>query len=291
MMAKRNLKRERERAKALARQEEMARRARRAHITRITAGLTVAALALTGVGAVVVTAILSAREKSAAETPIDFDPNDQSDLAGLGEDDLNPDGTGQDAPADWTDPIGGEGRAVYSAAPDPSLAEGREWTGTMRTSVGDLEFTLDGAAAPQATANFIQLARDGYYDDSWCHRLTTSDIWVLQCGSLTGDGTDSPGYTFGPLENVPEDGVYPVGTIAMARAGTEDSQGAQFFIVYQETTLPGGYSVFGHVTSGLDVIEAVAANGALSPDGQGKYSPSGDGRPITTVTIDGIELK
>ena len=76
---------------------------------------------------------------------------------------------------------------------------------------------------------------------------------MLQCGDPNGDGTGGPGYTFGPIENVPKDGVYPAGTIAMANAGQPDSQGSQFFIVYKDTTLPrGGYTVFGQVTSGLD---------------------------------------
>ncbi|MDR1187994.1 MAG: peptidylprolyl isomerase, partial [Bifidobacteriaceae bacterium] len=176
-----------------------------------------------------------------------------------------------------------ESTGPYDAPPDPSLAEGREWTGVLTTSVGPLDISLDGVAAPQAAANFIQLARDGYYDGSSCHRLTTDGIFVLQCGSLTGDGTDDPGYQFGPLENTPADEVYPPGTIAMARAQAEDSQGAQFFIVYQQSSIPGGYSVFGHVTSGLDLIEGVAAAGTT--DG------GTDGQPATTVTIDGIELQ
>ncbi|MDR2565033.1 MAG: peptidylprolyl isomerase [Bifidobacteriaceae bacterium] len=171
---------------------------------------------------------------------------------------------------------------VYSGVPDPALAEGREWTGSMETSIGAIKFTLNGAAAPQATANFIQLARDGYYDGSSCHRLTTAGIFVLQCGSLTGDGTDGPGYQFGPLENVPEDGVYPPGVIAMARASAEDSQGAQFFITYEESVIPGGYTVFGRVTSGLDAIEDVAAAGTA--DG------GSDGRPAVDVTFEAIEF-
>ncbi|MDR0592552.1 MAG: peptidylprolyl isomerase [Bifidobacteriaceae bacterium] len=190
-------------------------------------------------------------------------------------------------PAETTRPSvspapGPGGQATYTAAPDPALAEGRQWTGALRTSVGDISFTLDGAAAPQATANFVVLASDGYYDGSECHRLTTEGIYVLQCGSLTGDGTDDPGYQFGPLENVPPDGIYPPGTIAMARAQAEDSQGAQFFITYQESSIPGGYSVFGHVTSGLEALKQVAAAGTA--DG------GPDGRPAIPVTIDSIDL-
>jgi peptidyl-prolyl cis-trans isomerase B (cyclophilin B) len=199
-------------------------------------------------------------------------------------------------PVDW-EPAGGvasatvapapaktsKPRPIYTAVPDPALAEGRQWTGHLVTGIGDVGVTLDGVAAPQATANFVQLARDGYYDYSSCHRLTTEGIFVLQCGSLTGDGTDDPGYRFGPLENIPADGVYPSGTIAMARASAEDSQGGQFFIVYAESAIPGGYSVFGRVTSGLELIKEVAAAG--TDDG------GADGRPAVTVMIDSIDLR
>ncbi|MDR2565037.1 MAG: peptidylprolyl isomerase [Bifidobacteriaceae bacterium] len=262
MMAKRNLQRERERRKALARQQRMIAKAKRRRRNQIIAGVTVAAVAVGGLAAVIITSALSGRNDEPAAAPSDT-------------------GAVYTPEPDPTEP--GNGKATYTAVPDPSLAEGREWTGTMQTSVGEIAFTLDGAAAPQATANFVQLARDGYYDASSCHRLTTDGIFVLQCGSLTGDGTDSPGYQFGPLENVPEDDVYPPGTIAMARAGTEDSQGAQFFITYQESVIQGGYSVFGHVTSGLEAIEGVAASG--TEDG------GTDGRPAIAVTIDGIELQ
>ncbi|MDR1634654.1 MAG: peptidylprolyl isomerase [Bifidobacteriaceae bacterium] len=266
MVAKRNLQRERERRKALARQQRLIAKAKRRRRNQIIAGVTVAAVAVGGLAAVVVTSVLSGRDKTSTAD------------SGTGTAVVS---TDPEATGDATTP--GDGKATYTAVPDPSLAEGREWTGAMVTSAGEIGFTLDGVAAPQATANFIQLANDGYYDGSSCHRLTTEGIFVLQCGSLTGDGTDSPGYQFGPVENAPADSVYPAGTIAMARATSEDSQGAQFFITYQDSTIPGGYSVFGHVTSGLEAVEQVAAGG--TEDG------GTDGRPAIAVTIDGIELQ
>jgi peptidyl-prolyl cis-trans isomerase B (cyclophilin B) len=274
-MGKRNLKRERERKKALARQQRLIAAAKRRRRTQIIAGVVVAAVAVGGVVTAVVLSAVNSRDLVEAYSPEEdagATPTDGSTAA----DDAATDAA--EEPATDSNP-----KATYAAVPDPSLAEGREWGATMVTSEGDIAFTLDGKAAPQAVANFVQLARDGYYDESACHRVTTEGIWVLQCGSVTGDGTDSPGYQFGPLENVPEDGVYPVGTVAMARASAEDSQGSQFFIVYQPTTLPGGYSVFGHVTSGLDVVEAVAAAG--TEDG------STDGRPNRPPIIERIELQ
>ncbi len=172
--------------------------------------------------------------------------------------------------------------------PPASAAEGRDWTSTLTTSAGDLTLTLDGAAAPQAVASFVSLAESGYFDGTSCHRLTTSGIYVLQCGDPTGTGTGDPGYSFGPIENAPSDDVYPAGTVAMARqGGNAESMGSQFFLVYEDSTIPsdaaGGYTVFGTITSGLDVVQAVADAG--TQDG------SGDGSPATPVTIEGVETQ
>lgn len=189
---------------------------------------------------------------------------------------------------------GGDGAGTVPSAsgehtlPPASAAEGRDWTSTLTTSAGDLTLTLDGAAAPQAVASFVSLAESGYFDGTSCHRLTTSGIYVLQCGDPTGTGTGGPGYSFGPIENPPSDDVYPAGTVAMARqGGNAESMGSQFFLVYEDSTIPsdaaGGYTVFGTITSGLDVVQAVADAG--TQDG------SGDGSPATPVTIEGVETQ
>lgn len=179
-----------------------------------------------------------------------------------------------------TDPVEETG-----TVPDAALAEDREWTGLMTLNDIDLGITIDGVNAPQAAANFISLSQEGFYADVPCHRLTTEGLYVLQCGDPTGTGTGGPGYQFGPLENTPQDGVYPAGTIAMARASAEDSQGSQFFIVYEDTELPApGYTVFGQVTSGLDELQAAVIDGGVA-DG------SSDGAPLVPVNITGIILE
>ncbi len=170
--------------------------------------------------------------------------------------------------------------------PDAALAEGRAWTGTLRTSAGDVGVELDGAAAPQAVANFVTLADEGYFDGTVCHRLVTQGIHVLQCGDPTATGTGGPGYAWGPLENTPADDVYPAGTIAMARIGGDaESMGSQFFLVYEDSQIPsdaaGGYTVFGHITSGLDVVQAIADAG----------TQDGTERPVSDVTIEGVEIQ
>lgn len=171
--------------------------------------------------------------------------------------------------------------------PDPSIAEGKVFEGTLSTSVGDIGVELDGNVAPQAVAVFSSLAEEGFFEGKTCHRLTTAEsMGVLQCGSLNGDGMGDPAYQWGPVENTPEDGVYPAGSIAVARGASTDSNGTQFFIVYKDSQIPqntGGYTIMGSVTSGLDAVQEVADAGV---EGGGE-----DGAPVTPVTIDSLTLQ
>jgi peptidyl-prolyl cis-trans isomerase B (cyclophilin B) len=181
------------------------------------------------------------------------------------------------------------GPGAPGKAPSASLSENREWSGVVEMDTVSLGITLDGVNAPQATANFVSLVNDGFYETSSCHRLTTEALFVVQCGDPFGLGFGGPGYTFGPVENDPADGTYPAGTIAMARSANDgDSMGSQFFIVYEDTILPsdlaGGYTVFGAVTSGLDdFIERLVAPGTI--DG------STDGQPAADTTITSITIR
>jgi peptidyl-prolyl cis-trans isomerase B (cyclophilin B) len=164
--------------------------------------------------------------------------------------------------------------------PAKATAAGKTFVATVKTTCGDLTFELDGARAPQTVASFMNLAKTGYWAPSPCHRVTTEGIYVLQCGDPTGTGQGGPGYTFG-IENAPKDGKYPTGVLAMARTQDPNSNGGQFFITYKETQLPtdgGGYTIFGKVTKGLDIVEKIAANKALPP------SPT-DGTPVSPISI------
>ncbi|GEK19945.1 peptidylprolyl isomerase [Cellulomonas xylanilytica] len=192
-------------------------------------------------------------------------------------------------------PTASDTPAANSAqVPDPSLAEGRTWTGDIALSQGALGIELDGAAAPQAVANFVSLAGEGYFDSTKCHRLTEEGIFVLQCGDPTAlgtadpttGGTGGPGYTWGPIENAPSDDVYPAGTIAMARTSNDgSSMGSQFFLVYEDSPIPadtaGGYTVFGHITSGMDVLQAIADAGTVE----------GTQVPVSDVIIEGVNIQ
>ncbi len=169
----------------------------------------------------------------------------------------------------------------YGEIPDSGLAEGAVWTATVTTNCGDITMKLDGALAPQTVSSFLFLAEDGFYDDTTCHRLTTSGIFVLQCGDPTGTGGGGPGYGYG-VENTPPSGVYPRGTLAMARTADPNSNGSQFFIVYQDSEIPDatGYSIFGSVTSGLGIVDRIAAQGV-----GGSVGPESPAQPISILSI------
>jgi peptidyl-prolyl cis-trans isomerase B (cyclophilin B) len=140
---------------------------------------------------------------------------------------------------------------------------------------------LDPAKAPCTVNSFVYLAAQKYFDATPCHRLTTAGIFVLQCGDPTGTGSGGPGYEFGD-ENL-TGAMYPAGTVAMANAGP-GTNGSQFFLVYQDTTLAPNYTPFGTITSGLAVIQKIAAAGSDNSNGPG------DGKPMTPVQIKSVTV-
>jgi peptidyl-prolyl cis-trans isomerase B (cyclophilin B) len=170
----------------------------------------------------------------------------------------------------------------FSAVPPASDAGGKNWKLNIKTTCGAVTIELDGKKAPQAVSAMLKLAKSGYFDNSPCHRLVTSGIYVLQCGDPTGTGSGGPGFHYGPVENAPKSNVYPAGTVAMARQpGNGTSMGSQFFLVYKESTIPsdsaGGYTVLGDITKGLDVVNKVAAGGVTGG--------ASDGHPVRAVSI------
>lgn len=165
---------------------------------------------------------------------------------------------------------------TFDAAPDP--ADASPGTLTLATNCGDIVIDMLASDAPATVASAAFLADSGFFDATACHRVTTAGIFVLQCGDPAGNGTGGPGYAI-PDENLPAEGDanYPAGTVAMANAGP-GTGGSQFFLVYQDTTLPSGYSIWGQITQGLDIVQAVAAAGVA--DG------SADGLPAQPIVIE-----
>jgi peptidyl-prolyl cis-trans isomerase B (cyclophilin B) len=166
----------------------------------------------------------------------------------------------------------------YASAPTDQTATSITFT----TNCGNIVIALD-PNAPATVSSEVFLASEGFYDNTQCHRLTTAGIFVLQCGDPAGDGTGGPGYVV-PDENLPAEGAanYPAGTVAMANAGP-GTGGSQFFLVYGDTTLPSGYTIWGTVTEGLDIIKEIASVGVA--DG------TADGAPRQPVFIESATVQ
>jgi len=164
-------------------------------------------------------------------------------------------------------------------------------TFTFITNCGNIVVETVGAKAPLTLTALATLANRGFYTGTLCHRLTTQGLYVLQCGDPTATGTSGPVYnrkawTGIPDENLPvgETMTYPAGTLAMANSG-KNTNGSQIFFVYEDSALNPYYTVWGRITSGLDILQAIAAAGAAKQGQDGKYYYNGDGFPIQTVEI------
>ncbi|WP_077089837.1 peptidylprolyl isomerase [Mycobacterium rhizamassiliense] len=164
---------------------------------------------------------------------------------------------------------------------------------SMSTSQGNLGLMLANNESPCTVNSFASLIGQKYFDNTKCHRLTTSaTLGVLQCGDPKGEGTGGPGYQFGneyPTDQfAPNDPkaqepvVYPRGTLAMANAGP-GTNGSQFFMVYKDSQLPPQYTVFGTIQAdGLAVLDKIAKAGVA---GGGE-----DGPPASEVLVKSILL-
>ena len=181
------------------------------------------------------------------------------------------------------------------AAPDYTAS----YQATVNTNLGKLTFNLLNNKATCTVNSFIHLAEAGYFNNTQCHRLLTSGIYVLQCGdpyataaaklscsttSKIGSGT--PGYDFAS-ENL-TGAKYPTGTVAMANEGSATTNGSQFFIVYKDSTsgLTASYTPFATVSSGLGIVQNVAKDGYSC-----QYGQAGGGAPKEKVIIDSVTIK
>ena len=166
--------------------------------------------------------------------------------------------------------------------PNAGITESNKATISFTTNQGEIVIETTPSLAPLTVNAIAALAQKNYFDKTICHRLTTEGIYVLQCGDPTGTGTGGPGFNI-PDENLPEavENNYPAGTVAMANAGPGTS-GSQFFLVYQDTTLGPDYTIWGSITSGLDILKTIASAGVV--DG------GADGAPVTGVTIESTKV-
>ena len=165
---------------------------------------------------------------------------------------------------------------VEAPSADPESAD----QAVLSTSIGDITIGFDNPKTPCTVGSFASLADQSYFTDTSCHRLTTSGIFVLQCGDPTGTGTGGPGYSF--PDELDGSETYPAGTVAMANAGP-NTNGSQFFLVYEDSVLSPDYTVFGHMDEASTALVA-----KLAADGTENGSP--DGTPATPVTITSVKV-
>jgi len=148
-------------------------------------------------------------------------------------------------------------------------------TATMKTSEGDIVLELFDEDAPKTVSNFKKLASDGFYDGLVFHRVI--DDFMIQGGCPQGTGTGGPGYTF---EDEINDHKVVRGALAMANSGP-NTNGSQFFIVTADACpwLDGKHTVFGRVTSGMDVADTIS-----------NVETSAGDRPSEDVVIERVDL-
>jgi cyclophilin family peptidyl-prolyl cis-trans isomerase len=160
----------------------------------------------------------------------------------------------------------------YDSAPAMLIDPAKEYTARLKTGAGEITIRLRSDIAPQSVNSFVFLAREGFYDGCTFHRVIPG--FVAQGGDPTGSGSGGPGYTIpDELSNV----AFSTGVLGMANAGP-NTNGSQFFITLGEVPhLTGRYTVFGEVTEGMDVAQAI------TPRDPASARTPGD-------TIEGIEI-
>lgn len=154
----------------------------------------------------------------------------------------------------------------------------QHYTAILHTNKGDIEIALNFGQTPNTVKNFVDLSRKGFYINTIFHRVI--DGFMIQGGDPEGTGMGGPGYRF---DDEPFTGEYTRGAVAMANAGP-NTNGSQFFIMHADYPLPKNYTIFGHVTKGIEVVDAIATD-------EVQYSPTGElSVPVTPTVVHSIEI-
>jgi cyclophilin family peptidyl-prolyl cis-trans isomerase len=173
----------------------------------------------------------------------------------------------------------GSARGNCPSSQPAALNAGAQREISMVTSMGEITLLLEADLSPIAVGNFVALASCGFYDNVIFHRIAymqDGTPFVIQGGDPTGTGMGDPGYK---IQDEPVIGVYKRGVVAMARSAAPNSQGSQFFIVLDNAAAAPlesvrTYAILGHVTSGMEVVDAIAG-----------VERDGEDRPVVPVTI------
>lgn len=164
----------------------------------------------------------------------------------------------------------------FSSPPEMGIDPAKRYTATMTTSMGEMVIALDPIKAPNTVNSFVFLALHHYFDGIVFHRIING--FVCQGGDPTGTGRGGPGYRFD--DELPEQGQYEIGSVAMANAG-KNTNGSQFFLISGPSGagLPPQYSLFGKIVKGLDVLDAM------------QRVPTGGGdKPKDDVVIESVTI-
>ena len=291
--------RERRRARERFEQQRNAHRERQRK-NRKRAGIGLAVLCVLGLIAGVTTIVVSgggtatAAKKPAAKVSATASPTASA--------------TASASPAAVTEPAthcsypsASAGTVVKSSLPTASPDYKATYTASIKTNLGPITIDLANSKATCTVNSFVHLASDNFWNNTQCHRLSTTDgLYMLQCGDPTAKasqtlscssatlGTGGPGYEFAS-ENLPTAGssgsvTYKAGTVAMANSGGA-TNGSQFFLVFKNTTLGPDYTPFGTITSGLDILQNVAKAGTSCT-----FAGAGGGVPKDKVDIDSVSI-
>ncbi|WP_280317885.1 peptidylprolyl isomerase [Nocardia wallacei] len=170
-------------------------------------------------------------------------------------------------------------------------------TVAVQTNQGPIGITLNAGESPCTVNSFVSLVNQGYYNGTPCHRLSTKGLKMLQCGDPTGEGKGGPGYVFDneyPTDQFDQQELainpspvrYERGVVAMANGGP-GTNGSQFFLVYGDSQLAPGYTIFGTIDeAGLQTLDKIAAAG---DDGSMEPRPGG-GKPNLPVTFESVTV-
>ena len=168
---------------------------------------------------------------------------------------------------------------TYSAPPAMNINEKGNYSAVIETSLGSIEIELFTDIAPITVNNFVNLSKDGYYDNVIFHRVIKG--FMIQGGDPSGTGHGEmgkyPGYEFQDELNNPMQ--YEKGIVAMANRGP-NTNGSQFFIMHVDYPLPYDYTIFGKVSNGIDVVDAIANVQTGDMD-----------KPVDDVVINSVDIK
>jgi len=166
----------------------------------------------------------------------------------------------------------------FKEPPVLSINTEKKYEAVIDTTKGIMKFELFSKETPKTANNFVFLAKEGFYDNTFFHRIIKG--FMIQGGDPKGDGTGGPGYKF---DDEPIIRDYDRGIIAMANSGPNTS-GSQFFIMHEKNNLPKNYVIFGKITEGLDVLDNIASV-PVANNGAGEES-----LPLEKVYINKITI-